>query len=184
MIFILYLIHTNNNKPYKMIYYCIQNLDQHECKILEYMWKNEYSHFQNSLSELYEDLTDVEFEIFVNILTEHILGSLVALLIKGNIDHKDIVKNIYNDICFNADAEQEEEEEEEIDTSKLIFPKDITDAKICEECGEYDESCGWASNEKETYFTYCCRFCDVDGSKYNDWAETEKNNLYTFDKKA
>lgn len=51
-------------------------------------------------------------------------------------------------------------------TRKLIMK-----AQICLECGIFEKSCGWACNEDETYETYCCRFCDVDGSNYNGWAE-------------
>jgi hypothetical protein len=151
--------------------YINHELDDDEQRIVEYLWYQEYDNF----IEQYND--DMTFDEFQEHLFGHILGSVVNILMKTE---KNI--NLLKDMYFAMTGK--DAEEEEIDTSKLIFPKDITDAKICEECGEYDESCGWASNEKETYFTYCCRFCDVDGSKYNDWAETEKNNLYTFDKQA
>ena len=42
----------------------------------------------------------------------------------------------------------------------------------CLECGVYDaEECGWAWNEDETYETFCCDNCDINGMDYNGWGE-------------
>lgn len=145
-----------------------------EQTIIEYLWNMEYDNLRESCTD------DMTFDEFEEVLCGHIMGSVVSVLMEEGYNC-DLIKDMYFDMT--GKEVEEEVEEEEIDTSKLIFPKDITDAKICQECGEYDDSCGWASNENETYFTYCCRYCDLDGSKYNDWGECEKSNLYRFDKK-
>ena len=41
----------------------------------------------------------------------------------------------------------------------------------CWECGETHHSCGWGYNEDESVKTFCCKYCDIDGSKYNGWAD-------------
>lgn len=61
----------------------------------------------------------------------------------------------------------------------IVFPASVADAKLCMECGNESDTCGWANNDKETYFTYCCADCDVDGENYNDWAK-RKSNLSSF----
>ena len=58
-------------------------------------------------------------------------------------------------------------------TMSNTLSKPIETVMVCFECGEESDTCGWAFNDDETIKTFCCRFCDVDGSNYNGWADNE-----------
>jgi len=111
----------NNNNNYKMIYYCQYNMDECERKILDYMWDNEYKHFENNLSDRNDFLEDdYTFETFEKDLNEHILGSLVALLVKADPKYNaSLARDIYNDVTCCAYVETQEELKQYATKTKL-----------------------------------------------------------------
>ena len=149
-----------------MIYYCeyCYNLDECERKILDYMWDNEYKNFESNLSDKIDMLEDdYNFETFEKHLNEHILGSLVALLVKCEpVENARLARDIYNDVTCCAYVETQEELKEyakktQPTTVETVETVDCAFGNCCERLynrGPLDE---W-------WTKYICRFCDGDGT--------------------
>jgi hypothetical protein len=101
LFFNLYTQITTTSKM-RMTQYHDGDLDINESIMIAYLWNMEYENLQERCTD------DMTFDDFEDILTSHILGSVVGVLMKNEYNCN-LVKDLYNDMT-GKDAEEEEEE--------------------------------------------------------------------------